>query len=268
MIDKAAMAQRFFHQLVIGWCLTDRLVTNYVTFHHQLTLFRLTGNQLTNGALSMQVVSCVQQKGGAGKSTLVCALASSLGRDGAKVVIVDTDRQQSCVAWAEQMDLPNVDTLPLLNEEDLAPALKGLTSRYDVALIDTAGYDSQMASYVIQRSSLIFIPTGGARASIVGAGRTYRHIQALTEMSKEPPVVRWVIWNVRSNTAVFQQAKEMIRQSDMPVVAANVPSLTGFEKMTWTGGHPEGTAAMAMREFVAELQMTELLEFYTQRKVA
>ena len=216
----------------------------------------------------MQVVSVVQQKGGAGKSTLVCALASSLDRDRARVLIIDTDKQQSCVAWAEQMDLAGVDTLPLLNEEDLASALKSVEGQYDVVLIDTAGYDSQMASYVIQRSQLIFIPTGGARASIVGAGRTYRHIQALTEMSKAPPVVRWVIWNVRSNTAVFQQAKAMIRDSKMPVVAANVPSLTGFEKMTWTGGHPEGTAAMAMREFLAELQMEGLLEFYADRDEA
>lgn len=216
----------------------------------------------------MQVVSVVQQKGGAGKSTLVCSLASSLARDGARVVIVDTDRQQSCIAWAEQLDLSNVDTLSLLNEEELSPALKTLGARYDVVLIDTAGYDSQMASYVIQKSGLIFIPTGGARASIMGAGKTYRHIQALTEANRHPPVVRWVIWNVRSNTAVFQQARDMIRQSDMPVVAANVPSLTGFEKMTWTGGHPEGTAAMAMREFVAELQMSGLLTYYDEQEAA
>ena len=103
-------------------------------------------------------------------------------------------------------------------------------------LIDTAGYDSLMASCVNQKPNLIFIPTGEpGRASWERGGPT---------------------------------GTDMIRQSDMPVVAANVPSLTGFEKMTWTGGHPEGTAAMAMREFVAELQMEGLIEFYADRDEA
>ena len=47
-----------------------------------------------------QVISAVQQKGAAGKTTLLAALASLMAADGARVAVIDTDPQGHLEAWA------------------------------------------------------------------------------------------------------------------------------------------------------------------------
>ncbi len=45
------------------------------------------------------VISAIQSKGGAGKSTLIIAIASLLAKDGERVSIIDTDIQRTAETW-------------------------------------------------------------------------------------------------------------------------------------------------------------------------
>lgn len=218
--------------------------------------------------MTAQVIASLQQKGGAGKSTLLCCLAAYLQRDGARVLIIDTDPQQSCVRWSQKLDLDGLDVLALQDEDELISSVERLSERYDAILIDTAGYDSKMATYVISVSDLVFVPTGGDESSIVGAGKTYRHVTTTTRDSRNPPKVFWVVWKVKSRTSVAEHAWDLIRKSKMPVIEVDVPSLIGFERMSWEGGLPEGAARLAVRAFAAELQMMGLLGYYKQPRKA
>jgi len=67
---------------------------------------------------------------------------------------------------------------------------------------------------------------------------------------------------VNKNTAVFKHAQQMLKESQMPLLSVAVPSLTGFDVISWNGGMPEGKAKQALNGFVAALQMEAFLPYY------
>ena len=211
-----------------------------------------------------QKIAAVQQKGGAGKSTMLACLGGHMASDHAKVLIIDTDPQHSCVEWAEEHEIKNLDVVSHLAEDTLLDLIENVDDRYDTILIDTAGYDSRMATYVIQASDLILIPAGGSKKDVLGAVRTWKHARTLTTKYREPPEVRIALWNVNRTTNVFQHARTALEQAELPLLRSATASLTGFNVMSWNGGLPSGTAAVAIRSFVAALQIENLLSFYDQ----
>ncbi|WP_282610875.1 ParA family protein [Pelagibius sp. Alg239-R121] len=214
-----------------------------------------------------QIITAVQQKGGAGKSTMISCLAAAMSDDGAKVLIIDTDPQESCVEWAEQNEVSNLDVVPHHKEDSVFDLIDKLESRYDVILVDTAGYDSRMATYAIQASDLILIPSGGSKKDIMGAARTWLHANNLTKRNREAPEVKIVLWKVKPGTNVLSNAKESLEKSGLPVLSAIVPNLTGFDEISWTGGLPDGKARQSVKQFLASLQLGKHLQFY-ERKAA
>lgn len=209
-----------------------------------------------------QKIAAIQQKGGAGKSTMLACLAGHMASDRAKVLIIDTDPQLSCLEWAEEQELTNLDVVSHLAEDTLLDLIESVDDRYDTILIDTAGYDSRMATYVIQASDLILIPTGGSKKDVLGAVRTWKHARTLTAKYRDPPEVRIALWNVNRTTNVFQHARTALEQAQLPLLRGATASLTGFNVMSWNGGLPSGTASVAIKSFVAALQIEDLLSFY------
>lgn len=215
-----------------------------------------------------QIISTIQSKGGASKSTLLQIIGASMAQDGAKVLVIDTDPQASCVQWASEQDIPNLDVLPHLDEDKLLDIIDKVRGSYDAILIDTAGFDSRMAGYVVQYSDLILIPSGGSKFSVKGCAKAYMHADVSTRNLKNPPVIRAVIWNVNKRTEVYKHAKETITEAGIPTLSYHVGHLVGFEAMSWNGGLPTGVAGMARREFMASLQLEGLIEFYNKQQGA
>jgi chromosome partitioning protein len=211
-----------------------------------------------------QIISAIQRKGGAGKSTLLCCLAARMAADGARTLVVDADPQGTCIDWANEQDIAGVDTLAHLDEDSIFDVLDRAKTRYDAVFVDTAGYDSRMASYVIQASDLILIPSGGSKSNVMGAARTWKHAAVTTKNNRRPPDIRIVFWGVKANSKVFQHAALALREAQIPMVPGEVSHLTGFDAMTWNGGLPEGAAAKALGAFMATVQMEGLISFYNR----
>ena len=213
-----------------------------------------------------QIISAIQRKGGACKSTMLQCIAARMGRDGAKALIIDTDPQASCVEWAGEQDIENVDTLAHLDEDTVLDVIERVRGEYDIILIDTAGYDSRMASYVIAASDLILIPSGGSKSNVMGAARTWKHADISTKNLKKQPLIRVVFWGVKKNSNVYNHAAQAMSAAEIPVIDCHVGNLVGFEAMSWNGGLPNGTAAIALSQFMATMQEEGLLNFYSEEE--
>ena len=209
-----------------------------------------------------QIIAAIQRKGGACKSTMLQCIGAKIAADGAKVLIIDTDPQASCVEWAAEQDIKGVDTLAHLDEDTLLDVLEKVRGVYDTILIDTAGYDSRMASYAIQASNLILIPSGGSKSNVMGAARTWKHAQVSTNNSKNPPEIRVAFWGVKNGSKVHRHAADAMAAAEIPIINAHVGLLTGFEAMSWNGGLPNGVASIALNAFMETMREENLIDYY------
>tara|TARA_R110002110_G_C13457893_1_gene717825 strand:- start:3380 stop:3982 length:603 start_codon:yes stop_codon:yes gene_type:complete len=197
---------------------------------------------------------------------MISSLAGFMAKQHAKILIIDTDPQQSCVDWASEEEHTNIDVMSHLDEDTFFDVIKAVATDYDTILVDTAGYDSRMATYAVQASDLILIPCRGSKKDVMGAARTWKHATTLTEKYKHQPRVRIVLWNVNQSTSVYRHAKAALKEAELPILPQAVPTLTGFDVMSWNGGLPNGKAISALGSFVAALQIEKLLDYYTRDK--
>lgn len=83
-------------------------------------------------------------KGGTGKTTLAANLAVCLMAKNKSVILVKTDNNNNISDWYEQRKENNLPLMPLIESfGSVEKDLKILSSRADVIIVDTAGYDSK-----------------------------------------------------------------------------------------------------------------------------
>jgi len=218
----------------------------------------------------VQIISVLQRKGGAGKSTLACCLASLINSSGAKVLVVDTDPQSTSFERIGKSEEAGLDTVQFYQEETLRGAVAHYSKNYDVIVIDTAGYDSKIAEYVIYDSDLVLIPSKAGYDDLEGATKTFAHIVQLKKKFNLELSAKLVMWGVDPSTKVFGATQNALCEFNLPFYKTAVRNLTGFERLSWFGGLPEGAARKDLNSLLAEMQMCEDIDYYTNqnRKVA
>ena len=107
-------------------------------------------------------VAVIQQKGGAGKTTLTCQLAASLMTDGESVAVIDTDEQQSLNYWASlrRERLGEENTLLTYEATRSLAIAKARTAQKEAnfVLIDTPPQDKSIMRRVLRYADLVLIP--------------------------------------------------------------------------------------------------------------
>jgi len=124
----------------------------------------------------MKTILIGQQKGGVGKSTLTGNIAVGLAKRGQRVIIVDTDKQQSCVKWASRRKLnnfqPEVQFATLLAKKGEAKAFVATfqalaaSDQYDYCLIDAGGRDNVELRLSMGLADTLIAPTLPSQADI------------------------------------------------------------------------------------------------------
>jgi chromosome partitioning protein len=126
----------------------------------------------------MKSIAFLSQKGGSGKTTLVVHIAVAAAEAGERVVIVDTDRQQSATIWGEARSqlIPVVATA---SATDLNRVLDA--SRHDamtLCIVETAPHAAPDAARVARAVDLVVIPCRPTAFDIASAGNAVDIIKA------------------------------------------------------------------------------------------
>lgn len=130
----------------------------------------------------MKLITCCSFKGGAGKTTALMGLCSSLAFKNKKVALFEADENRPLSkwvenaikndAWDEQCELFPADELALLEE-----AYGNAESRgFDYALADTHGGSSDLNNTIIASSDFLLLPTMLTPLDIDEALATYRYV--------------------------------------------------------------------------------------------
>jgi chromosome partitioning protein len=104
-----------------------------------------------------QIITFAQQKGGAGKTTVLAHLAAAWAADGRRVALVDLDPQRSLTRWAGLRSDPALD---LIESRDYRAGsdLRAAARSHDLVLVDCPGAASTLLDAALRESALVIAP--------------------------------------------------------------------------------------------------------------
>ncbi|RDX37455.1 ParA family protein [Kangiella sp. HD9-110m-PIT-SAG07] len=175
-----------------------------------------------------KVLSFVQMKGGAGKTTLCSNIASTLS-DSGKVLIIDTDIPQcSLKTWfdirSENYVIENLDVLTAKNVSHLQSLVRDNINDYDFILVDGHPRITNLTRAVILLSDLVLIPMAPSQVEVWSTKHLADIVHEAKQVNKKLEArICWNRYRVRTNSAedVVSVAKKELQLEDFPTKLGN-----------------------------------------------
>lgn len=159
------------------------------------------------------IIAVINEKGGAGKSTICINIAAELASKEAKIHILDTDPQGSASEWVDlRNDLIESDSsIPVIHctqkHNNIKPAVIEISQHSDVLIVDTSGRDSRAARLATIVADIIIMPVEASFFNLRALEKTIEILNETYDMNPERKVkilfnkTSTNIWNNSINEA-------------------------------------------------------------------
>ena len=180
------------------------------------------------------ILAVLNQKGGAGKTTVALSVATALARDGARVLLIDADPQGSALDWAAIRTEPPLFPVIGLPKAVLHREMPALAIGYDHVVIDGPPQVADVTRSAIMASDLVLIPVQPSPFDVWGA-------RAVVELLSEAMIVRprlksaFVINRKIVNTAIGRDVSEALAVYRMRVLDASLVQRVAFAESAGRG---------------------------------
>ena len=140
-----------------------------------------------------KTVAIVSTKGGVGKTMVATNLAVASAHAGQKVLVVNTDQQQSAVYWGhhrkQQTGLPVIDVQQWTTERgDIHKSVSELVG-WDQVIIDVRGTDSRELRSALLAAEVVIVPTTPSLEDFEVL--KFETIPLLNRVAKDFPAKNW-----------------------------------------------------------------------------
>jgi len=155
-----------------------------------------------------KIISFIQVKGGAGKSTIATNIAGMIAMN-KKVALIDCDLPQATSAsWAAVRD-DDITTVTASNHVELIEHIDQLQDSHDFIIVDAPPRIAEITKAAIIMSDLCLVPLGASAPEIWSTVDLLETVQAAKERKQDIDVR--IIWNkYRAST---KSAKELSTQA-------------------------------------------------------
>jgi chromosome partitioning protein len=128
------------------------------------------------------VISAINGKGGAGKSTIIMNVAGEYALRGSAVAIVDMDPRSNLTQWwsdCRQKDAQadGIEVFGHKTARAVGSFLDRAAGRFEYILIDTPGEDTAIVDPVIGWSNLVLSPIQASKREVLGAIDCFESVQ-------------------------------------------------------------------------------------------
>lgn len=124
----------------------------------------------------MPTIAVVNQKGGAGKSTIAVHLARWLQRQEKPIFVVDADGQKTSSIWLESLDY-DIPYQVLQDPDELLDQLPKLAKKHEWLLVDGPATLSETTRALLLWADLALIPCQPAGVDLASASDTVRLVR-------------------------------------------------------------------------------------------
>jgi chromosome partitioning protein len=181
-----------------------------------------------------KIIAVLNQKGGAGKTTIATNLAHALQLEGHKVILVDSDPQGSARDWNAASDGALVKVIGM-DRSTLAKDILAVVDNHDFIIIDGAPQIADLAIAAIKCADMILIPVQPSPYDIWACEDLVEIIKARQEITDSKPKAAFVISRVIKNTQLGKEIREALEGYNLPVFKNFTTQRVVYAKSAATG---------------------------------
>jgi len=207
--------------------------------------------------LAATVITVAQQKGGAGKTTLVAHLAVALAGGRRRVAVVDIDPQQSLTSWYRAREArPGEAGAGLLVSQikgwRLQNEVARLKAEHDLVLIDSPPHAETEAKIAVRAADLVVVPLQPSPMDVWATRPTLE----LAAAERRPALL--VLNRVPPRAALTAEMLAEIEKLGAPLAKARIGNRVVFASALVAGGavgeiQPRGKAAQEIAALAREI---------------
>ncbi len=206
--------------------------------------------------MSARVIAVVNQKGGAGKSTLSMLLAGALAEKGHRVLVADVDPQNTALRWATAGERFPAAVEDLSGEEaKLHKRLRKRLDDYDYIVIDSPpAAAAPVTASALRLAHLALVPVIPSPLDLWASLRIRDAIYAAR--AKNPLLAaRLVVNQAQPNTVLAREVLAMLPEFGIPMLAAQLKQRTAYRQCAALGGT---LSELGSRAAIASLELAAL----------
>lgn len=163
------------------------------------------------------VISFLQEKGGAGKTTISINVAHAIKERGNSVLVVDSDPQESALDWHETNGGETLDVISL-DRPTLDKDIKKYGRGYNYIIIDGAAKISDVVVKVITISDLVLIPVQPSPFDLWATDNTLQLIRQRRQLARNKPDAAFVISRRVTGTNIGTEFRDVLKEYQLDIL--------------------------------------------------
>lgn len=184
--------------------------------------------------MKTRVIAVVNQKGGAGKTTVAMQLGGTLGRQGRKVLVVDADPQGTASRWAAsaQDSSPFPATVISLAAAGgkLHREVKKFRGDYDFIVIDgPPAADSPLAESALLVADLALVPVIPSPLDLWASIGIKQAIERASDINEEL-AARLLVNQCQPNVNLARDVLELLGEFGIPLLQTQLHQRTAYRE--------------------------------------
>lgn len=204
----------------------------------------------------MHVIAVLNQKGGAGKTTIATHLARAVQLAGSSVLLVDSDPQGSARDWAavrEDQPVPVVG----IDRPTIDRDLKSIAKK-DYVVIDGAPQAADLAVSAIKAATFILIPVQPSPYDIWATAELVELVKQRIEVTDGRLQAAFVVSRAIKGTKIGAEVTGALIDYGLPVLEARITQRVSYPSTAANGttvldNEPDGDAAREVRALLEEI---------------